>query len=1151
MLLQLKEEQRLKEEERTLRVAAEKKLEEERRLRLKETRRADAEKERADANIAACETPRKGGKEVASLSPQTDERSRKSSNDSKRFSEVKVAADAEVEAAKAETARVKKENLEEARKRKAAEAKNESLAKKAREAVEARAEKASLLEAERRTVKEQAKAIAAAKAAQATADAEKAKAEAEKAVAVEAERAAMAERAKAEQRAEAAEERVANLKEALGIECHRGIPGSDDRKRGLPFLKSVISERPAANVATALAAGGYDFLKELLECSEFQPLIKETIEEIISKIQERWSPRLAVLIMSDLQLSRSQFDALRHYLSFEYDVTDDVYKKLNLYVNPKNVREKIDFPTLAARKPREADRDMLYGLCGVESSEDGMVSYIKDQRGAVSKMVADHWDAISSDVKEGRRPLLVAGFGDATGGWRGASITHFETGIASWESKDIKQGSKLNLLPTALGEGGDDADNLRLRFQPVADGYNSLADGTPLEVNLPSGRRSVPMGFTFCGDLQIHKAILGMSKFTSAVFCCCDHDTTGMFVICSVPASSWVEVLAFYARSGCVIKTPETVCELNHYSYEVLMGRPFKRFKCSQPGCDYEAKTEADWRRDMKAHALLDTKPRKEADLVHGRGHKRHRKFLAPMLKHTPPLRMSADILHVCDINLFTMYMEATIFCYVVELDATGRAPIEAFFASKGIPAKIVKAADVGEMKDSLIGRDAKVLMEQAEEIIPALLCFVHTPKEEVQEAAAAVANAAADDDEAFDWDGDGEAEYEPESLEAKVAAHITGATVRRISASASKGALLAKMHSLGKTNMHSYSSRAELEAMRGEIEQSSVLAVCLGNQLLSFAAYRVGEPEGDRVVTYLFELHRDLEEEKAAGSGSLLFDEVEAEATAANESMLFTVAERNAGGRRFYSRKECWLDKSSPQNFGGRVGYLIMRKYPTNDESVAERDARFWDNYLAMRCSLRVFESDTDAYRQQRAVEVFNTSNQVMKDVKVLRPTLQSAIPHILRNIVPQQIVEMGDPLGRGCDQSEAIGANLKSTLHRRVRRVKLKGKWVDGKWVAEKTKTYTRRDASGGIDKQWTQKALQVSRVMQAFKAECVRERIVRDPGSAHLLQRKHHRLLKGGRASKAPTKEEKPEGREISEAYKARVREARAEGGEPPAA
>ena len=57
---------------------------------------------------------------------------------------------------------------------------------------------------------------------------------------------------------------------------------------------------------------------------------------------------------------------------------------------------------------------------------------------------------------------------------------------------------------------------------------------------------------------------------------------------------------------------------------------------------------------------------------------------------------------------------------------------------------------------------------------------------------------------------------------------------------------------------------------------------------------------------------------------------------------------------------------------------------------------------------------------------------------------------------------------------------------------------------------------------------------------------ERILRDPGSAHLLQRKHHRLLEHGRASKALVKEERENTGSISDAYKRRVRELREEGG-----
>ena len=72
-----------------------------------------------------------------------------------------------------------------------------------------------------------------------------------------------------------------------------------------------------------------------------------------------------------------------------------------------------------------------------------------------------------------------------------------------------------------------------------------------------------------------------------------------------------------------------------------------------------------------------------------------------------------------------------------------------------------------------------------------------------------------------------------------------------------------------------------------------------------------------------------------------------------------------------------------------------------------------------------------------------------------------------------------------RRCDQptsqSESIGANMKSTIHRRVSRNKIDGK----------ERKHVRRDASGAIKKRWTQKALLVSRVMQAFRADGVRAR------------------------------------------------------------
>ena len=68
-------------------------------------------------------------------------------------------------------------------------------------------------------------------------------------------------------------------------------------------------------------------------------------------------------------------------------------------------------------------------------------------------------------------------------------------------------------------------------------------------------------------------------------------------------------------------------------------------------------------------------------------------------------------------------------------------------------------------------------------------------------------------------------------------------------------------------------------------------------------------------------------------------------------------------------------------------------------------------------------------------------------------------------------------------------------------------------------------------------------------SFRAECVREKILRDPKSAEYLQRKHVRLLQHGRSSKARAASSGAHSAHgVSRAYAARVRELQREGGEP---
>ena len=52
-----------------------------------------------------------------------------------------------------------------------------------------------------------------------------------------------------------------------------------------------------------------------------------------------------------------------------------------------------------------------------------------------------------------------------------------------------------------------------------------------------------------------------------------------------------------------------------------------------------------------------------------------------------------------------------------------------------------------------------------------------------------------------------------------------------------------------------------------------------------------------------------------------------------------------------------------------------------------------------------------------------------------------------------------------------------------------------------------HKRRGADGQVVKQWTQRGLSVSRVMQAWREIVVRNRLLQEDASAPYLQRKHY--------------------------------------------
>lgn len=100
------------------------------------------------------------------------------------------------------------------------------------------------------------------------------------------------------------------------------------------------------------------------------------------------------------------------------------------------------------------------------------------------------------------------------------------------------------------------------------------------------------------------------------------------------------------------------------------------------------------------------------------------------------------------------------------------------------------------------------------------------------------------------------------------------------------------------------------------------------------------------------------------------------------------------------------------------------------------------------------------------------------------------------------------GDHTRRGADHSEAFGASIKDTLHRRTLRRR----------IGKSATVHTKRRADGTVEKAWQQAPLKVSRVMQAFRYSAIFNRIHSDERSAEYFGRKHVRMSTTGFATAA---------------------------------
>lgn len=155
---------------------------------------------------------------------------------------------------------------------------------------------------------------------------------------------------------------------------------------------------------------------------------------------------------------------------------------------------------------------------------------------------------------------------------------------------------------------------------------------------------------------------------------------------------------------------------------------------------------------------------------------------------------------------------------------------------------------------------------------------------------------------------------------------------------------------------------------------------------------------------------------------------------------------------------------------------------------SLLRSNATRWDTFMEWVRDIEApWEEDSDEYRKRRALSYCNHARRCARDFMELKPTLMSWVPHIACNVVPRQIVELGNPSQRSADACESFGACAKKTIKHLTCRRRI-----------------TERFRRGYVE--------------QAFRRLCVRaDKLLGGPENARYLQRSDERLMNAGCSNK----------------------------------
>jgi hypothetical protein len=243
-------------------------------------------------------------------------------------------------------------------------------------------------------------------------------------------------------------------------------------------LKAVLAGRgdgdALEDIATALDRLGY--LERLVDTKLFRKVRKKVVHHAMTQWQTHWGARHALHVWDRLDLSRDQFEALRHLLSFIYNPETNKYEPIRVWEDPDDPTSCVLSCQLANRQKREALYAELIGDSDIIVSASGRCE--RDAVKLASAIYSNYRNALSEDFTA-ERPAQPFLYVDGTGASLGKGVCHSELGSADFIGT-CKQ-SRATLSPLSLHEGTDHAGDMRENLPLVAESFNRLIHAGSIE----------------------------------------------------------------------------------------------------------------------------------------------------------------------------------------------------------------------------------------------------------------------------------------------------------------------------------------------------------------------------------------------------------------------------------------------------------------------------------------------------------------------------------------------------------------------------------------------------------------------------------------------------------------------------------------------